>query len=120
LLPGEPSAAFLGVIQPELRAYPQAAVAVGCGVVVARNGPDGFAAETFMGGPILPLAIAQPTRQTGPEESQPDGSFAVLKHRGDVIGGQPLLGIYELPASGEEPRQPAVGGHQQVPCRIER
>src|SRR4051812_24297424 len=60
VLPDEPPVFLLGIIQAELRAHPHAAAAI------PGDGPHGFTAQTFVGGPTLPLAVAQPAGQTRP------------------------------------------------------
>ena len=52
-----------------------------------------------MGSPILPLAVAQPSCQSGAEKTQPDRTFPILTDSGDIVRGHALLGVDHLPAS---------------------
>src|SRR5262249_11782364 len=72
LLPHQPSVMVLSVVQTELRSDPQTTGRI------ARYRPDRFAREPFAFAPALPLVVAEPSREPGPEQSQPDGSFTIL------------------------------------------
>src|SRR4051812_38102478 len=73
-----------------------------------------------MGAPVSPLGVSLPAREAGPEQTQPDGALPVLNHSGDVVAGQALFGVDDLPARSGLTCQPAIGRNQKTARGIER
>ena len=115
MLPVQAALSKLSVIQSALGACPERAVDIT--PLRPRDGPYRGTAQSFASAPALPFVVAQPARQARAQQAQPDISFAIPEHRGNIAGSQAVIHRECLPPSRCPARQSIVGGNQEPPQR---